>query len=249
MLGSTIGELLMIRYEGGGPDPADAADLRVTTTTEAPSPVRDRDLVTYVVAVENLGPGWAPYPMLEETLPAGAGFVSTTAVDPTATCADPQDRVVTCRWRIVAPGERTEFRFTVRAGRVGRITNVARARALPYDTHSSNDVSIVRTPVLPSCTIVGTDGADRLTGTTGPDVICGGGGDDVVDAKGGADQIWGAEGDDVLLGGNGPDVLFGDEGDDVLLAIDQVSGNDHVDGGSGSDRCKRDQGDTKANCP
>ena len=43
-----------------------------------------------------------------------------------------------------------------------------------------------------ACTIVGTDGPDRLRGTAGNDVTCG---------LGGNDRIWGLGGSDILHGG------------------------------------------------
>ena len=75
------------------------------------------------------------------------------------------------------------------------------------------------------CTIVGTDGADRLIGTDGDDVICGLGGRDVVRGHGG---------DDVILGGAGDDRLYGGRGDDVLYG---GPGRDRAYGGPGDDEC------------
>lgn len=49
------------------------------------------------------------------------------------------------------------------------------------------------------CTIVGTDGDDRLIGTPGDDVICGFGGDDIIDGRGGNDLILGGPGVDSLI--------------------------------------------------
>lgn len=61
--------------------------------------------------------------------------------------------------------------------------------------------------VLP-CTIVGTDGPDRLNGTPRPDRICG---------KPGADWIGGGAGSDYLDAGNGNDVVYGGAGNDTIL--------------------------------
>ncbi|HET6950326.1 MAG TPA: neocarzinostatin apoprotein domain-containing protein, partial [Acidimicrobiales bacterium] len=79
--------------------------------------------------------------------------------------------------------------------------------------------------VVVGCTIVGTDGADRLVGTDGADVICGLGGDDVVKGLGG---------DDVLLGGDGDDHLYGGRGADLLVG---GAGRDRAVGGPGRDEC------------
>jgi phosphodiesterase/alkaline phosphatase D-like protein len=92
---------------------------------------------------------------------------------------------------------------------------------------------------LVRCTIVGTNGRDRLVGTRRRDVICGLGGDDV---------LVGREGDDVLLGGSGADYLAPGAGRDRVVA---GSGNDFVGardgradrvfGGPGADRARVDR--------
>jgi Ca2+-binding RTX toxin-like protein len=93
------------------------------------------------------------------------------------------------------------------------------------------------------CTVVGTDGDDRLVGTSGDDVICALGGDDVVWARGdddvvyggvGDDRLHGQRGDDTLKGGEGDDRLHGQRGEDVLVG---GPGRDRAHGGSGRDRC------------
>jgi acetyl esterase/lipase len=93
------------------------------------------------------------------------------------------------------------------------------------------------------CTVVGTDGDDRLVGTSGDDVICALGGDDVVWARGGDDVVYGGagddrlhgqRGDDTLNGGEGDDRLHGQRGEDVLVG---GPGRDRARGGSGRDRC------------
>src|SRR5256885_12754655 len=62
-------------------------------------------------------------------------------------------------------------------------------------------------PSGPSCTIVGTEGRDRLHGTSRADVICGLGGNDRIFTDGGNDVILGGPGNDVLLGGRGNDQI------------------------------------------
>jgi acetyl esterase/lipase len=97
--------------------------------------------------------------------------------------------------------------------------------------------------VTVGCTLVGTDGDDRLVGTDGDDVICALGGDDVVWARGGNDvvvggagddRLHGGAGDDTLDGGAGDDRLYGQRGDDILIG---GPGRDRTHGGSGRDRC------------
>jgi len=102
---------------------------------------------------------------------------------------------------------------------------------------------------VPTCTISGTEGDDVLSGTGGPDVICSLGGNDRINARGGDDVVFGGDGDDLVKGGPGADDLFGEEGNDTLSARDEVSGNDSMDGGLGTDRCRGDAGDARINCP
>ena len=92
-----------------------------------------------------------------------------------------------------------------------------------------------------ACTIVGTDGPDKLRGTTGDDVICGLGGNDRIWGLGGNDTIRGGQGKDQLYGGPGGDILYGGPGDDRLIGgggndtLHGDRGNDHLVGGGGND--------------
>jgi Ca2+-binding RTX toxin-like protein len=106
-----------------------------------------------------------------------------------------------------------------------------------------------------ACTIVGTEGADRLTGTSGDDIVCTLGGNDEVAAGGGNDTVLGGSGDDKLFGGIGADTLrggtgrdelSGDDGNDALFGEE---GFDKLNGGAGNDSCEvgPDGGET-ANC-
>jgi dipeptidyl aminopeptidase/acylaminoacyl peptidase len=129
----------------------------------------------------------------------------------------------------------------------------------------------------PTCTIVGTTGADLLTGTDGNDVMCGlggddsvaaGAGDDVVFGGSGSDVVSGGEGDDVVNGGLGTDSAFGGAGADLVAAqpgapedvlrggagVDDLetrdhSGGDRVDGGDQRDTCVFDRRDVASGCP
>jgi Ca2+-binding RTX toxin-like protein len=80
--------------------------------------------------------------------------------------------------------------------------------------------------LLRKCTMLGTEGDDRIVGTKKTDIVCALGGDDVVKTKGGPDVVDGANGDDtargakkadLLLGLKGRDKLFGSKGADRLL--------------------------------
>jgi Ca2+-binding RTX toxin-like protein len=60
---------------------------------------------------------------------------------------------------------------------------------------------------LPAYTLLGTDGADRLTGVGGDEVLQGGRGRDVLDGGAGDDSLEGGQGADRLTGGTGDDVF------------------------------------------
>jgi Ca2+-binding RTX toxin-like protein len=118
------------------------------------------------------------------------------------------------------------------------------------------------------CTITGTGSSDSLIGTARRDVICAlrgddtvlalggddvvraGRGGDTVRASSGADTASGGGGDDLLTGGDGEDNLVGDAGQDLLsgqggddrLDTRDGSGGDTLDGGPGTDVCRRDGG-------
>ncbi len=88
-------------------------------------------------------------------------------------------------------------------------------------------------------TIVGTDGADRISGTPNDDVIAGLGGRDRISGGAGNDVICGGEGVDRLNGGAGNDVLMGESGRDFLNG---GRGTDHLEGGGGRDTVRGSAG-------
>jgi acid phosphatase type 7 len=89
------------------------------------------------------------------------------------------------------------------------------------------------------CTIMGTQGDDRLIGTRRKDVICGLGGNDRIRARGGNDVIRGGAGRDRIWGGTGRDRIYGGAGKDVLHGL---RGRDRLVGGKGRDRLYGDRG-------
>ena len=113
--------------------------------------------------------------------------------------------------------------------------------------------------------------ARRTTTSCAPaatrNALDGGNGSDLVDGRGGDDRLIGGRGDDRLIGGPGDDVLddslgvaqgvypdtgrdhlAGGDGDDRLDAVDEVSGNDTLSGGTGTDVCVADPGDVRSAC-
>lgn len=89
------------------------------------------------------------------------------------------------------------------------------------------------------CTIVGTNGRDRLVGTRRRDVICGLGGDDVLVGREGDDVLAGGPGADYLAPGAGRDRILGGSGNDFVGARDGRA--DRVFGGPGADRARVDR--------
>jgi Putative glucoamylase/Protein of unknown function (DUF3131)/RTX calcium-binding nonapeptide repeat (4 copies) len=90
------------------------------------------------------------------------------------------------------------------------------------------------------CTIVGTEGRDRLRGTSRDDVICGRGGNDEIEGRDGDDVLYGDAGNDEIEGDDDDDTLYGGEGDDDLEAGD---GDDVASGGPGRDRFRGGRSD------
>ena len=85
---------------------------------------------------------------------------------------------------------------------------------------------------------------DTLTGSAANNSVDGGAGSDILNGLGGADKLTGGGqidtehgglGNDTVVGSGGADNLFGDDGDDTVNSRDNVSGNDHLDGGDGTD--------------
>lgn len=89
--------------------------------------------------------------------------------------------------------------------------------------------------LLRKCTVLGTEGDDRITGTKKTDIVCALGGDDVVKTKGAPDVIDGADGNDVARGGKKADLLLGVKGNDKLFGS---KGADRLLGAKGRDVLK-----------
>ncbi|MBA2293883.1 MAG: hypothetical protein H0W16_01995 [Actinobacteria bacterium] len=156
-------------------------------------------------------------------------FTSRTAavVLPPATIA----RRVALRVSGLSPGSRYTFRV-VAVNAVGTTTSAAASfgtATRPRDERGK----IVR------CTIVGTNGPDRLVGNRGRNVICGLGGNDVLVGLGADDLILGGPGADYIIPGIGRDHVLGGLGNDFVLARDGRT--DLVLGGLGFDRVRSDR--------
>jgi len=131
----------------------------------------------------------------------------------------------------LAPGSRYSFRV-VATNLVGTTTGPASSfgtAARPRDEKGR----------LLRCTIVGTNGPDRLVGTPGRDVICGLGGADMLLGRGGDDVLVGGPGADYLVPGVGRDRALGGAGNDFFVCRDGRT--DLVFGGTGYDRARVDR--------
>jgi type VI protein secretion system component Hcp len=89
--------------------------------------------------------------------------------------------------------------------------------------------------------LAGGEKDDQLFGDAGADALDGGDGDDFLDGGADRDVLRGGAGADRLLGGTGRDSLFGGADADYLDARDSFV--DVVDGGTGTDRTRKDDDD------
>lgn len=140
-------------------------------------------------------------------------------------------RRVSIRLAGLRPGTRYAFRVVAQNG-AGTTTGAAASfgtAARPRDEHGR----------LLRCTIVGTNGPDRLVGSGRRDVICGLGGSDVLVGRGGDDILVGGPGNDYLVPGAGRDRALGDAGNDFVGARDGRA--DRIFGGPGADRARVDR--------
>lgn len=156
-------------------------------------------------------------------------FGSRTAA--TLVPATVASRDVSIRLAGLAPGIRYTFRVVAQNG-AGATTGPPGSfgtAARPRDEHGR----------LLRCTIVGTNGPDRLVGKRRRDVICGLGGADVLVGGGGDDVLSGGPGNDYLRPGAGRDRALGDSGNDFVGARDGKV--DRIYGGPGADRARVDR--------
>ena len=121
-----------------------AADLRVTKAVSDPAPAVG-GLVTYTIAVTNLGPSAATSVAISDVLPASVTFVSATASQGTYDSASGL-------WTVGAmPATATQtLSITVRVTALGAVTNTAtRQASAPVDPNALNDsASATATPQL-----------------------------------------------------------------------------------------------------
>ena len=85
-----------------------------------------------------------------------------------------------------------------------------------------------------------------LNGGDGSDVVKGQQDDDSIEGNDQNDKLFGGQGDDCL--GENCTVSDLENGNDFLKTKDKVSGNDTANGGSNTDTCRIDAGDTAISC-
>jgi Ca2+-binding RTX toxin-like protein len=131
----------------------------------------------------------------------------------------------------------------------GRVPIIDSSTGRPLEGTSPDWQPLPTGPPDPrGCTKVGTSGNDVLDGTPSADIICGLSGNDTIQGLEGDDILYGDGGKDKLLGDPGSDQLKGGSANDSLNSRDGVSGNDLNNGGTGTDRCTKDMGDTNNSC-
>jgi uncharacterized repeat protein (TIGR01451 family) len=241
---------------------ADPGDLKITKSDNA-DPVSKGDTLIYTIVVENLGSDPVPLVTVEDKLPGGLNYLSSSTT--AGTCTQ-QAKTVTCNLGTLAglADETVTIRTRVTKNK-GHIDNTATVDSkdglidpVPANNTDTERTTVKVPPSGPTCqgaaaTIVGTNGPNVINGTGHRDVILAGAGDDQVFAGGGSDIVCagpgfdlvggGPKGDSIkgglngdrLRGGGGNDALRGNRGPDRLRG---GFGDDLLAGGLGADNCR-----------
>jgi uncharacterized repeat protein (TIGR01451 family) len=254
-----------------GEDPADLA----LTKSDSPDPVTEGAVLTYTIAVENLGPDEVTNVVVTDDLPSQVDDISASV--PGGTC-DVKGKKVTCTLPSIANGATAKFTVLAHPKKTGTLQNTAEVTSDVTDPVEANNSDTVPTAVTAAgggatcrqkaATIVGTpgddagangivgtdkrdvivagDGNDLVQSGAGNDIVCGGRGHDVVQAGDGNDFVKGGRAGDELVGQSGDDDLKGNRGRDRLRG---GTGNDLLAGGKGGDRCAGGSGrDVERSC-
>jgi Domain of unknown function DUF11/RTX calcium-binding nonapeptide repeat (4 copies)/WD40-like Beta Propeller Repeat len=133
-------------------------------------------------AVVNRGNEPAPSARLVDRLPPQ---LKLARAEPTkGTCAG--ERIVTCDFGTLAPGERVDVRLVLAPRAGGFLSHVLTVSSDARDPDDANDETFHDLFV---CSHVGSDRADVIRGTAGADYICANAGDDRVMTGGGNDLV------------------------------------------------------------
>ena len=137
-------------YEAQGPVVA-VADLMVSQTVDKSS-VKQGELLTYFVRVQNLGPQTAPNVILNNVLSAGATFFEARANKGTFT-APPRGETGTVTWNLGdmtdQANEVAEIRVTVLVKGKTTITNQATVTGDVSDPNAANNTASITVTVAP----------------------------------------------------------------------------------------------------
>ncbi|MDQ1023335.1 Ca2+-binding RTX toxin-like protein [Streptomyces umbrinus] len=116
-----------------------------------------------------------------------------------------------------------------------------------FDNSADDGVGVEGDNVLTDVeAIYGSQFGDTITGSALNDTMLGSGGNDRLVGGAGNDTL---QGDLVQsIGGVGSDTLIGGPGNDTLNGVDNIFGNDSLDGGANTDTCTADAGDPKSFC-
>ena len=194
--------------------PPTGADLRITKARSDNNFAIVGNPVTYLLTATNDGPAASTGVTVTDVLPANTVFGSAA---PSQGSCGLTAGVVTCQLGALANGASATINLAITPTRSMNLSNTASVTSTTSDPDAADNSSTVAVTVFgPTCTIIGTQGPERLTGGTPNDVICGLGGSDLLDALGGSDFLFGGEGNDVLLAGAGVDQLYGGPGNDNL---------------------------------
>ena len=239
---------------------APSSDLAVTKTAGVEASVVGQP-ITYTVVVTNDGPDIAANVLVRDILDADLELVSITASGlGSCTLLAPLE----CTFATLAVGGSETVTVVAIPLGPSPVRNRAVVGSDSADADPSDNSARITLPVAPAaCTIVGTDGNDRLRGTPGNDVICGLGGNDALIGRGGRDRLLSGKGKDVARGGPGSDRVRGAGGRDRLLGAggrdrllagpgaDRLrggAGRDYLNGQAGRDVCLATRGDRIVSC-
>ena len=141
------------------PPPPPSADL-VISKSAAPTPVHEGDLLTYTIAVGNLGPNTATGVTMTDPLPPQVQFVSTSSSQGTSALAG---SAVVAHLGTIAVGTTATVTIVVRTRDSGTAVNTATASGNEYDPDPDGNTASIQTIIEPSCDLLILKSADPHT--------------------------------------------------------------------------------------
>lgn len=140
------------------------ADVEIVKSASSDE-VINGELITYSLLVTNHGPDTVPNVHVEDTIPVGTEFVSTTSTQGAADYVEPN---VVADLGELADGNSATITVVVRATQAGPVSNTGVITGADYDGNLANNSSTTETTVLP-----GADVAVSVVNTPDP-VVAGG---------------------------------------------------------------------------